>query len=122
MSVWSYVNATFDVNKCFEHDIYEIFGKECLWEDGIEAFRQKKGHEDEYLPCGSEGTLEYRKMHSTLIEIGGSLRDWDSDRLIDDWFTSCCKKLQQLGYKVKAKCNFECYPVCYTLEFKGEPW
>lgn len=54
-----------------------------------------KGHEDEYLPTGSEGSLEYVKCRRAArktddgkykYEIAGALRDYDDDEGIMRWF------------------------------------
>ena len=75
---------------------------ESYWKDFEKAskhnereWKSYEGHEDEYLPAGSEGSLTYVKCRRSArktedgrykYEISGSLRDYDDDEGIIHWF------------------------------------
>ena len=74
-----------------------------------------ENHKDEYLPCGSEGTLRYlwqnKKITYTFIgkentayvtKIVGNLRDYCGSEYLCDWFRDLTKKLKPIQAYVSA--------------------
>lgn len=104
MSIWTHVSAVFRVDgfQCFEGyvppDWDAVFGKECLFESPKSVWDDLLERPEEYLPCGSEGTLEKSvwvnpdKSCSAAytVSVFGDLRDWSDSRKIVDWFSDCC--------------------------------
>lgn len=110
MSNWTHVAAIARIDhakfllKDFqdsELDFTHIFGKELNWNASIEDWIYAEEHKDEYLPLGSEGTLqmsvwcnpeEYSLARYT-VSIFGDLRDHESATEIIDWFKTKLKNL-----------------------------
>lgn len=102
MSIWAHVNASFRLDNwdCYsEEEINTIFGKSVLWgDDGTGNWDDYDEHPEQYLPCGSEGSLQLSvwrnpdKSHlfSNLVSVFGDLRDYDDASLIEKWFTEVC--------------------------------
>ena len=101
MSNWTHVagviridDLRFDETKIPDFD--KIFGKALRWEDDWpEDIELKK---EEYLPLGSEGSLEMsvhvnediQCMAAYVVTIFGDLRDHDSPDEIINWFKEKC--------------------------------
>lgn len=104
MSQWTHVNASFRLNsfgKINDKEIINVFGKP------VDYYHMNKIEYDEhweindkeqYLPIGSEGTLEINIWHnpdksciaSTTVSVFGDLRDYGSFDEIKEWFNRCC--------------------------------
>ena len=106
MSNWTHVAGIIRVDAFrFGNDITKdfdkIIGKECLWDSPTEVWDDADDNPDEYLPMGSEGSLQKsiwinpdkHSMDSYTISIFGDLRDHDNVKEIIDWFKEKCKKL-----------------------------
>ena len=102
MSMWTHVAAVVridDLPFLKKTDWQAYFGKECLFDDPSEVWKDAEEHPDEYLPKGSEGSLRsslwinpdrYSAAAYTLT-IFGDLRDYDSPYPVLEWFK---KKLE----------------------------
>ena len=103
MSQWTHVNGNIRIDyiRLSEEDsligkIKEIFGKEILWGDGEKAW-----DEGTKLPCGSEGSLEYKIYESPdpchiaaySVNVFGDLRNYGNNdiNLIEQWFANIVK-------------------------------
>jgi hypothetical protein len=106
MSVWTHVAAVFRVDDFrFEGkqrpDFEKIFGKSCLWGSPSKVWADYHKHPEQYLPCGSEGSLEMsvwenpnkEDITAYSISVFGDLRDYSNIKKIEKWFDECCKKL-----------------------------
>ena len=85
----------------FDSEAYELEEKEAM-ENNKREWDMYKGHEDEYLPCGSEGTLYYDNIRRAARKtkdgkyrytISGSLRDFSDDEYIIRYFRDGFLKL-----------------------------
>ena len=82
-------------------DFYDVFGKECLFESDMNIWRDADKNPGNYLPMGSEGSLQLSvwtnpKIHisfSYVVSIFGDLRDHDNPQEIIDWFKHKLKEL-----------------------------
>ena len=113
MSQWTHVNANFRLNsfgKTNDEELIKIFGKSVDYYhmDEIEY------DEEQYLPMGSEGTLEMSIWHnpnescmaSTTVSVSGDLRDYGSFEEIEEWFNRCCDSFGGFGIR-QAFCQVE---------------
>ena len=104
MSGWTHVAAVFRVDgirglMC-EPDWDEAFGKECLWESTDEVWEDCMANKEEYLPMGSEGSLQKsvwvnpakNDLAAYTVSVFGDLRDYSSIDSIVEWFEKCCSK------------------------------
>ena len=122
MSLWTHVAAVFRVD-CFrglvpDPDFDKLFGKECLGEDGIEIWDDATKNPENYLPRGSEGSLErsiwvcpdpsYAAAYT--VSIFGDLRDYGDVNAIVNWFNNCCRKANNArGCNIRQACiTVEC--------------
>ena len=108
MSFWTQVDAYFefesyemkkhkgDKEKLFD----QLFGKVCRYEDlSSDTWKDILEHPDNYLPCGSEGTLKrmvWKRKGSDgstryLVNIHGGLRDFWEAEPIKTWFKKVCR-------------------------------
>lgn len=102
-SNWTHVAATARLDCLIRLsqpvDATAIFGKECLFDDDVEIWRDATENSDSYLPMGSEGSLQMSvwnnpdKSHiaSTTVSIFGDLRDHDDPDEIVEWFKAKLK-------------------------------
>ena len=98
MSNWTHVAGIVRVDsiRCImpEPNWKKIFGKELHYEDDIEIWKDAENNPDDYLPMGSEGSLEMtiwenpsiNDCFSYVVSIFGDLRDHDSSEEIIKWF------------------------------------
>lgn len=103
MSNWSHVAAIARIDGFADEYLYKkpyetafttLFGKELNWEDGSKAFKKAFAHPEQYLPLGSEGSLNMTVwknpnescMARYTVSIFGDLRDHDHAQEIIDWF------------------------------------
>ena len=98
MSNWTHIAGIVRVDsiRCFmpEPNWKEIFGKELHYEDDEKVWEDAENNPSEYLPMGSEGSLEMNvwenpdKNHifSYVVSIFGDLRNHDSSEEIIEWF------------------------------------
>lgn len=145
MSDWCYVKSEFLIDKLNtdEENIEDIIGKQVIhphWY--IEQLRnQDFSYEDifndqeyirleneyidecdnmcdnplEYLPHGSEGTLNYELMKKDnsdyILIVDGNLRDVNNPREINGWFRRVCTdpkwELKQAKCSVNVSCLYE---------------
>lgn len=102
MSVWTHVAGIVridDLQFLGQTDWLAYFGKECLYSDSGEVWKDADEHPDEYLPMGSEGSLrssiwknpDPHSMAAYTVMIFGDLRDYCTSNTIVDWFK---KKLE----------------------------
>lgn len=116
MSVWTHVNASFRLDSLgmiSDEKITSVIGKELMYDemDWLEDY-----DENEYLPMGSEGTLNYSVWHnpnesimaSTTVTVFGDLRDYDNADKIEVWFNKVCNSF----HIRQAVCQVE-------VEFRG---
>ena len=98
-----------------EADAYEHNKKE--WEE-------YDAHKDEYLPCGSEGTLKYEHCRRTarktedgkfVYKFGGGLRGRDCEDQIVKWFRD-----KFLGWSIEHDWTFEVYAKVSASSGVGE--
>lgn len=112
MSIWTHIAgvARFD---CLRFSADEplvnwdsIFGKEIQYEDDWGAWCDYEANSQNYMPAGSEGSLqktiwENPDMHciaSYTVTVFGDLRDYDSADDIIEWFK---KALANSGLPVR---------------------
>lgn len=103
MSTWTHVAGIIRAygvqNWEPDHDWDSIVGKECLWGSSRETWKDADEHPEEYMPCGSEGTLQKSiwvnpdksDMNSYVISVFGDLRDWYDVDAIVVWFKKIVK-------------------------------
>lgn len=105
MSNWTHVAAVVRIDGIEllgnRPDPYKIFGKECLWDDICEVWEDADNYPEDYLPMGSEGSLQMsiwenpdkESLASTTVTIFGDLRDHDDPQEIVDWFKEKLKRV-----------------------------
>lgn len=98
MSTWTHVAGIIRAygvqNWESDHDWDSIIGKECLWGASRETWKDADEHPEEYMPCGSEGTLQKSiwvnpdksDVNAYTISVFGDLRDWYDVNAIIVWF------------------------------------
>lgn len=111
MSNWTHVAGIVRIDGFpgDELDFDKIFGKECLYESGHEVWGDFDAHPDDYMPVGSEGTLQKTVWVNThteytdryVVSVFGDLRDHDDPNKIIIWFKQIC---DNLGYNVRNAC------------------
>ena len=130
MSVWTHVNASFRLDSFGSIDDSEIiktFGKAVDYEhfDEIEYDENLEVKDkDQYLPMGSEGTLCMNIWHnpdkhciaSTIVNVFGDLRDFDSIEEIKNWFNKCCSRF----WVRQAVCQVDCPPEQKVFTYKED--
>ena len=97
MSYWTTVNGTIRLKKVDGFpDFDKIVGKECIWGSPVEFWNDLDKNPDDYMPCGSEGTLQkFITMNGGeyIVIICGNLRDFYDHDAIKSWFDGVCNKL-----------------------------
>lgn len=103
MSNWTHVAAIFRVNGFADNitDFTKIFGKELNFYDPIEKWNEADEHPEQFLPLGSEGSLQMsvwenpdtEDITAYTVSVFGDLRDHHSIEKIIKWFDEKCKKL-----------------------------
>lgn len=105
MSNWSHVAGIIRIDdirfddKTPDFDV--LIGKSMSYQDLIEM--EDDINESEYLPMGSEGSLQksvwinpdISHMSAYTVSIFGDLRDHDSTSEIIEWFKNKCKRISQ---------------------------
>ena len=108
MSAWVHVSAIARIdyiqilNDDNEVDFDKVFGRECLWEDDSSVWERARTHEEEFLPMGSEGSLQKSVWVNPddhcaaryTVSIFGDLRDVESGKWIIDWFKEKLRKMR----------------------------
>jgi hypothetical protein len=97
MSTWTHVVGCLRIDglpkidpKFSVNHIQRTLGPMCLFDD--------YWHDESTLPCGSEGSLQYKiiEYYTGLpwiaIAIWGDLRDYESEQPIEDWWNALLKK------------------------------
>lgn len=104
MSTWTHVTGiirAYSIQDMVpERDWDSVIGKECLWGSNSERWKDADEHPEEYMPCGSEGTLQKSiwvnpdksDVNSYVISVFGDLRDWDDVDPIIEWFKKLVKE------------------------------
>lgn len=106
MSDWIHVAGIFRIDAIrnagisTEPDFDKLFGKECLFEELYENYKDLEEHPEDYLPKGREGTLRKLvwdnpdKDHSSsyTVSIFGDLRDVYTDGIIREYLYNLIKK------------------------------
>lgn len=100
MSNWTHVAGIIRVDGIREWDVVnadglrDIMGKEVHFHDAKDVWMDYDEHPEEYLPCGSEGSLHMSiwenpntsSMAAYTVSIFGDLRNHDSAMEIIEWF------------------------------------
>ena len=117
MSVWTHVAAIFRVDSIrglFPPPKFdEVFGKECLFESGAEVWNDVDKHPENYLPMGSEGSLqksvwvnpESCHLAAYTVSVFGDLRDYDDVQAIVEWFKDKCAKVRIRQACITVECE-----------------
>ena len=126
MSIWTHVAGIVridDVRFLSQTDWLVYFGKECLFSDSSETWIDAEQHPDQYLPMGSEGSLQSsiwinpdeNSLAAYTVMIFGDLRDYNTPEAILNWFK---KKLEDVDISVRqAVITIECEvmePIVYN--------
>lgn len=101
MSMWVHVAAIIRLDTfCYVTDeqLEDIFGKQCPHGSASEVRADMHAHPAQYLPKGSEGTLEMSVWHnprrsdvpSTTVSIFGDLRGTCDTEPLVKWFKEKC--------------------------------
>lgn len=101
MSNWTHVAGIIRVDGLGFVDFDKLLGKECLWESPEEVWDDMRNNSDDYLPMGSEGSLQKsvwinpdeHSLAAYTVSIFGDLRDHNSAKEIVDWFKKKCEGL-----------------------------
>lgn len=83
-----------------EDKIRAVFGKVLSFNDPEEAWLEYEAHPDDFLPFGSEGSLEMTVwmnpdrfcLPRATVSIFGDLRDHDNPDAIIAWFKDKCSE------------------------------
>ena len=102
-------------------DFDSIFGKECLFNDPDEIWKEADDYPYRFMPMGSEGSLrksvwvnpDVHSMSAYTITIFGNLRDMDDPETIVDWFKKCLDKLCIRQAVITVDCSGK-EPITYT--------
>ena len=103
MSNWTHVAGiirvdAFRLENALVPNWDEVFGKELLYGESYEKWKEANEHPELYLPIGSEGSLQKSvwvnsdksNITSYVVSIFGDLRDHDSSDEIVEWFKEKC--------------------------------
>lgn len=114
MSNWSHVAAVIRIDDFRMNDsvpdFEKLFGKTMTWDDMLGCGEEYD--EKEYLPMGSEGSLEMsvwvnndiHKIAAYTVTIFGDLRDSDSAEEIISWFKDKCELIDKDFLGVRNAC------------------
>ncbi len=140
MSIWTHVSAVFRVDSIHpnlgeRNKIKQTIGKACTAYSPDKEWEKLREHPEEYLPQGSEGTLqmvvwENPNRHCTaayVVTVFGDLRDVDlcqkAERdKITSWFTRCCKELNIRQATITAECDSGIIVVANPNNNNGTPY
>lgn len=104
MSVWTHVAGVIRVDDIrldnYLPNFDKIVGKECLFKSSENIWRDMENNPNDYMPCGSEGTLQKSvwinpdksSMAAYTISVFGDLRDYEEPQPIIDWFIKVCDR------------------------------
>lgn len=107
MSNWTHVAGIIRIDDLrldeekSKKDFIKIFGNELHFNSSSKEWHRAKEHPEEYLPLGSEGSLEMSVwvnednscMAAYTVSVFGDLRDHDNPQSIVDWFKKKCEQL-----------------------------
>lgn len=114
MSNWTHVSAICRIDDIRLSDIIpsfdQLIGRECLFDSPRTLWREMADAPEEFLPCGSEGTLHKSvwinphksDMAAYTVSIFGDLRDHDDPQAVVDWFKELCSDLPVRGAVIEA--------------------
>lgn len=127
MSNWTHVAGIIRVDGIIEssdmgNDIKRIIGKEVHFDSSMDEWNDFDRNPEEYLPCGSEGTLRMTlwenpnksSMAAYTVSIFGDLRDHDSPTEIIKWFRNKTLMLDLVSCGIRNACvtaSNECFGV-----------
>lgn len=85
-------------------DFHNLIGKECLWGCSNKTLEDFEENPDDYLPMGSEGSLQLSLWinpekdcsFSYVVSIFGDLRDHDDANEIIEWFKKKLKSIEKV--------------------------
>ena len=119
MSRWVHVAAVFRIDALGGHGFEDVFGKEVLFPDFNDPDYEAKAeefdklmadqeeHPEDYMPCGSEGSLKYsvvvnvkNSLPAYEVMVVGDLRDFYDDVSIVEWFHRSCDRIKWLRQAV----------------------
>lgn len=117
MSNWTHVAGIIRVDGIIEssdmgNEIKRIIGKEVHFDSSMDEWNDFDRNPEEYLPCGSEGTLRMTlwenpnksSMAAYTVSIFGDLRDHDSPTEIIKWFRGRVLMLDCISCGVRNAC------------------
>lgn len=118
MSNWTHVAGVVRVDAIRELDgmsadkIRDILGKEVHFDSKTAVWDDYYKHPEEYLPCGSEGSLHMSiwenpntsQIPAYVVSIFGDLRDHDSAMEIVKWFRTKTLVLNAISCGVRNAC------------------
>ena len=105
MSNWTHVAGVIRIDDIrltdYDPDFDKLIGRECLYESKSSVWDELEWSPEEFLPSGSEGTLQKsvwinpdkEHMDAYTITIFGDLRDHDDPKEIITWFKNKCKQI-----------------------------
>ncbi len=106
MANWTHVNGIFRINCCRgiepKPNFYEIFGKQCLYDDPSELHEEMYEHPERFLPssymeqsCHISVWEDPVKCNAAAytVSIFGDLRGHDTTTEIIDYFKKVCDKI-----------------------------
>lgn len=108
MSVWTHVAGIIRIDDIrignTLPDFDKLIGKECQWESPIEIWDDTNINPQNYLPMGSEGSLEKSVwinpdkscMSSYTVSIFGDLRDYENSENIIEWFKNKINEINEI--------------------------
>lgn len=122
MSVWTHVAGVVRVDGIV-CDFDKVFGKECLWESDNNIWDDAELNPDDYMPMGSEGSLEKSVwtnpdaycMARYTVSVFGDLRDYNDSKAIIEWFKNSCDKVAVRQAVITIKVEGQ-EPIIYRYE------
>ena len=114
MSIWTHVAGVIRIDGLDEDFNWdELLGKEVGYNDSYDVWEDAGSHPNEYMPCGSEGSLEKsiwknpdeHCLAAYTVSVFGDLRDYDDLDAIVKWFEQVCKKLWVRNAVLTAECE-----------------
>lgn len=110
MSVWTHVAGIIRIDDIRLGDTLpdfdKLIGKECQWESPMEIWDDINENPQDYLPMGSEGSLEKSIwinpdkscMSSYTVSIFGDLRDYEDSENIIEWFKNKINEINEIKW------------------------